>query len=713
MIAQTLELAVRHHQAGNLRQAEELYLQILRIDPNHADSWHLLGLIAKQSGRYDVAEEYIRNALRLLPNFAEAHNNLGVTLQEQGKLAEAVIYIQQALRLKPDLAQGYYNLALTYQRQGKILEAISNYQQSLRFQPNNVEAHHHLGNVYLELGQRKEAITSFQEALRLKPDFPEAHHNLGVVLREQGKFEEALSSYRVALHFKPDFAEAYQSLGLTLQDQGKLDQALASFQQALQRKPDYPAALGGHVSQLQQMCLWGDIKNLSQRFIEAVLSTVENALPMQVAPFAFITLGSPPTTAQQQYLCAKKYCAEVVRRNTEPIVTAQTRHESGPIKIGYLSADFQEHATAFLIAELFEKHNRARFQVYAYSYGPDNQGAVRGRLVKSVARFVDIREASSLQAAQKIAVDGIDILVDLKGFTKDGRIGILANRPAPIQVNYLGYPGTVGASFLDYILVDDFIVPMDQQLYFSERLVHLPGCYQVNDSQRSISPTTPSRTDCGLPDAGFIFCSFNHAYKITADLFALWMELLKAIPGSVLWLLQSNRFAPANLRRAAENHGVSGQRIVFAPLRPLAEHLARYRLADLFLDCYPVNGHTTSSDAMWAGCPVLTLVGQTFVSRVSGSLLRAIGLPELITTSFEEYQSLALRLAREPELLASFRARLAEGRKHSRLFDAERFARNLERAYETMWTTYLAGAKPHSFEVEEEPREIPLNGRSA
>jgi predicted O-linked N-acetylglucosamine transferase (SPINDLY family) len=324
---------------------------------------------------------------------------------------------------------------------------------------------------------------------------------------------------------------------------------------------------------------------------------------------------------------------------------------------------------------------------------------MRGRLKRAFDRFVDVRNLSHLQAAQRIAGDEVQILVDLTGYTRNARTRILALRPAPIQVNYLGYPGTMGASFIDYILVDDYIVPSDQQPSFTEKLVHLPGCYQVNDSQREIASSTQSRAECGLPEAGFVFCSFNNNFKITPEMFGVWMELLKEVPGSVLWLLEGNRFAPANLCREAKRRGVAAERLVFAPHRPLAEHLARHRLADLFLDTFPYNAHTTASDALWVGCPVLTMAGETFASRVAASLLSALDLPELITRSLADYQDAALRLARNAGLLVALRERLEASRKESQLFNADWFARNLEKAYSTMWEIYASGEAPRAFTV--------------
>jgi predicted O-linked N-acetylglucosamine transferase (SPINDLY family) len=369
------------------------------------------------------------------------------------------------------------------------------------------------------------------------------------------------------------------------------------------------------------------------------------------------------------------------------------------LAIGYISADFHTHATAYLIAELLEKHDRGQFDVFGYSYGPDDNSPMRGRLVGAVDRFADLEHASLAESVARIAADEIDVLVDLKGLTRGARTQILASRPAPIQVNYLGYPCTMAAPYMDYILVDDFVVPADQQPFFTEKLVHLPGCYQANDSQREIAPRTPSRAECGLPATGFVFCSFNNSYKITPDMFDVWMNLLKAVPGSVLWLLEGNRFVPVNLRAEARARGVSGERLVFAPKVTVPDHLARHRLADLLLDCFPVNAHTTASDALWAGCPVLTIAGETFVSRVAGSLLRAIGLPELITTTLEDYQAMALRLARDADLLAAVRGRLEASRLKCGLFDGAQFARNLEQAYVTMWQIHAAGEKPRPFAV--------------
>ena len=335
---------------------------------------------------------------------------------------------------------------------------------------------------------------------------------------------------------------------------------------------------------------------------------------------------------------------------------ARPRRAGSRIALGYLSADFRTHPVAQLIVETFERHDRARFAVHGYSYGRDDGTPFRRRLAGAFDRFIDLQEASLAEAVRQITADEVDILIDLTGYTRHARTAILAFRPAPIQVNYLGYPGTMGTATVDYILVNPFVVPPEQQPFFTEKLVHLPDCYQPNDGKREIASRAVSRVECGLPEKGFVFCSFNASYKIGPDVFETWMILLKAVPGSVLWLLEDNRFAPGNLRREAEARGVAASRLVFAPRLPLAEHLARHQAADLFLDTFPVNAHTTASEALWAGLPLLTIAGETFVSRVAGSLLRTVGLAELVTSCLDDYRAMALRLANDPGLLADLRA---------------------------------------------------------
>jgi protein O-GlcNAc transferase len=619
---------------------------------------------------------------------------LGTVLQAQKKVDDAIACYRRALELSPDCADAHNNLGAALNEQWKVDEALAAHRRALALRPDFPEAHNNLGNAQLNQGKWNEAAESYRRALALRPSYPEAHNNLGNVLKDLGHLDEAVASYRRAIDARSDYAEALNNFGNSLREQGKIDEALACYRRACQLKPDFSAAFGAIVHERAHICDWDGLEEQAQRVIAVVESSADNGDAGLVSPFSFLTLPVP-TTAAQQLRCAQQWFDRHLKATYEfgqanPL--PRSHNAQAKITVGYLSADFHAHATAWLIAELFEKHDRGRFAIHAYSYGPDDGSPMRRRLVSAFDRFVDLQHASYVEAAQRIAADGVDILVDLKGYTRDARSQILALRPAPIQVSYLGYPGTMGAPFIDYILVDDFVVPADQQPYFTEKLVQLPGCYQVNDSTREIAAHTPSRSECSLPERGFVFCSFNNSYKFTPAVFDVWMRLLKNVPDSVLWLLEGNRFAPANLRREAEARGVPAERLVFAPSLPLPDHLARHRRADLFLDTYPVNAHTTASDALWAGCPILTLVGSTFVSRVAGSLLRTLGLPELITTSLSEYEENALLLAMDPERLAELRARLETNRATSGVFDAARFARGLEAPYERMWELYQAVA---------------------
>lgn len=696
---------------GKLDEAVSCYHRAMELKPNFPEAHSNLGNALRDQGRLDEAAAFYRRALELNPDYAEAHNNLGNALTEQGKLDEAVVRCRRALELKPDYAGAYNNLGNALKEQRKLDEAIACYRRALELKPDYAMAHNNLGNALTEQsnslkeqGKLDEAVACYRRALELKPDLAEAHNNLGNALRGQGKLDEAVACYRRALELKPDFARSYDNLASVLTDQGKLAEAVACYRRALELKPDYLAPLSPLAHQLQYLCSWEGLDVLSRRVIDLVDGNADGGTNSPVSPFIFLAL-STPTTAEQQLRCARRWVDHLLKTNGGPARAPALHRPSDPkskITIGYLSANFQTHAVAWLTAELFEKHDHGRFSICGYSYGPDDRSPMRRRLVNAFDRFVDLKNVSFADAAQRIAADNVDIVIDLMGHTKDTRTQILAFRPAPIQVNYLGYPGTMGASFMDYILVDDYIVPPDQQPFFAEKLVHLPGCFQVNDSQREISSRTPSRVECGLPENGFVFCSFNNSYKITPDVFDVWMRLLKAVPGSVLWLPEGNRFVSANLRREARNRGVAAERLVFATPEPLmSDHLARHRVADLFLDTFPYNAHTTASDALWAGLPVLTLAGQTFASRVAGSLLRTLGLPELITTSLEDYERAALQLASDRDRLGNLRARLEANRKTSGLFDGGHFARNLEKAYVTMWEIHASGSEPRAFAVSE------------
>ena len=451
------------------------------------------------------------------------------------------------------------------------------------------------------------------------------------------------------------------------------------YEQALILQPDNPKRLAELVHYIYHACAWDKIGGHERRLLDMVRQRREG-----ISPFALLGMNS---TAQEQLICAESFS----HYNPVPF-THSSRSPNDKIKIGYLSCDLHNHATAHLMVELFERHDRSRFNITAYSYGPDDGSVVRDRVVKSFDNFIEVGELSDKAAAQKIYDENIDILVDLKGgYTTGARIGIPALRPAPIQVNYLGYPGTMGVNFIDYIIADKFIIPEDQQRFYSEKVVYLPDCYQPNDTQRQIADVVPMRKDCHLPEHGFVFCCFNATYKITPLVFGVWMRLLQKVPDSVLWLLEANQSVKGNLQHEAEKRGVDPKRIIFAPKISPPQHLARHSLADLFLDTLPVNAHTTASDAIWAGLPLLTCVGSTFAGRVAGSLLKAANLPELIAYSLENYEAIALNLAQNKSLLAGLREKIKQTRLQMPLFNIDGFVRNIENLYESMWQSRQSG----------------------
>jgi protein O-GlcNAc transferase len=570
-------------------------------------------------------------------------------------------------------------------QRGESEVAVDLLRRAIEANPESAVAANDLGSVLAQLGRTTEAIPAFRRAIELAPAYPEAHNNLANICQMTGSLDEAVASYQTALRLHPEYAEAYRNLASALRRLGRMEEAAAALAKAVSINPSYIEAVAILVHQLKDMCDWRMVDDLTKRLIHSV-----EGGSGAINPFVFLTLE---TTPRQQRQCAEQWAQ--ARRlavtgaltgavNGTTTGTAQVPIERERITIGYLSANFQEHAMAHLITEMFELHDRSRFRAIGYSYGADDGGAARARLRSSFDQFVDLEHVSHASAAARIRADGVDILVDLNGYTTDGRPGIMALRPAPIQVSYMGYPGTMGMRAIDYILVDRFVVPPDQQEHFTETLVHLPHCYLVNDRRRPIAQAH-SRAKYGLPENGFVFCCFNSPHKITPAIFNIWMRLLERVPGSVLWLLETSPAAMANLRREAEARLKGGsEQLIFAPSVPNAEHLARFAVADLFLDTLPYNAHTLASDALWGGCPVLTSTGETFPSRVAGSILHAAGLPELVTSTLAEYEATALRLAANRAELEMLRARIQKSRIEAPLFDTPRFTRAVETAFEWM-----------------------------
>jgi protein O-GlcNAc transferase len=621
---------------------------------------------------------------------AVVHNNLGTVLKDRGLLDDALAAFDKAIALQADSAEALYNRGTILQELARWEEALAAYADAARLRENYADAISNAAIVLQQLGRSGEAIELCQRLLARMPTHADACNNMGTALLAEGRPRDALAAFEQALKHRPDFPQALYNLGNARRELGELTEAIAAYQHALRLRPDDADAFSQLAYHRAQACDWDTYESDQAKLVGMVRQGI------RVPPFYLL---AAPASASDQLSCAQRWIEPIRPTHRDAFdhkpVIARKR-----IRLGYLSGDFHQHATAQLTAELFERHDRDRFEVVAYSYGPDDHSPMRARMMSAFDRFVDVRTLPHREVAERIQADHVDILVDLKGYTHQARPAILAYRPAPVQVSYLGYPATMGADFVDYIIVDPVVAPSGQQPFFSERLVHLPCSFQANDRRREVADIGASRADCGLPDEGLVFCCFNNSYKISPAFFDIWMRLLRSVPRSVLWLLETNPLVKGNLRSEARKRGVDPERLIFAPIVPLAEHLGRHRHADLFLDTLPCNAHTTASDALWAGLPVLTCRGNTFAGRVASSLLAAVGLEELITESPEEYEQTALALARDPQRLTALRRKLQDNRQTRPLFDLPKLTGNIEAAYARMWQTWLAGESPAAFSIE-------------
>ncbi len=719
-------LALEYFRAGRHRAAEEIYAEVLALEPEHFVCLHHLGLIAHHRGDHQAGADLVARAIAAKPDYVEALSNLGAIYRALGHTDEAIAATERAIAVNPGFAQSYSNLGNALEDQGRLGEALAAYRRAGALNPSFVPAYANAANVLRKLGRNAEAIAACDEIIAQRPDAAEPYFSLGNILKELRQPGRAIEAYRRAAALRPDFAEVYVNLGNALQSQHAYAEAIEAYSHAIALRPATPDAYINKGAALEALgrlaeaiacfrtaveldptltgvrvwlhhkrrgiCDWSGIEAEEAELL-ALLEQSDTA----THPFSVLSMKASPA----QQLRVARAASEDLR--VAPPDYGPRRAASGKLRVGYLSCDFCRHATAILVAQLFELHDRSRFEITAYSHGQDDHSEIGARLRGAFDHFVDLNSLSDDEAARRIHADGIDILIEMKGYTSGARTGIAARRPAPVQVSFIGFPGSMGADFIDYIIADPFVLPMDQQAFYSEKIVHLPHCYQPNDTSRLIADVTPTRAQCGLPEQGFVFCSFNNSYKLTPPFFAIWMRLLLAAPGSVLWLLEANELVKDNLRKEARQRGVDPDRLIFAPRLPSPEHLARHRLADLFLDTLPYNAHTTASDALWAGLPVLTCAGETFAGRVAGSLVRAVGLPELVTTSLEEYESLARELScGDPNVLLRIRHQLLGVRLASPLFDSARYARHFEAALMQTWEIFRAGREPRAFAVPEE-----------
>jgi predicted O-linked N-acetylglucosamine transferase (SPINDLY family) len=751
---------------GRGSEAIASYDRALTLKPDYAEAWHNRAVTRLMAQDYRGAEADLHRALAAKPDYPDALEHIGMALAGQDRHEQALASYDAALTLNatnPDLflrradsllqlnrcaealadydrsvslnlqnGDAWHNRGIALSRLKRLSEAIESYDRAIRLTPNSALAWHNRGSALLDLKDRPGALASYERALAIKPDYAEAWKSRGVVLNLLQHDAEALDSFDRAIALKRDDADAWLGRANALARLERDEEAVSAFDEALRLRPndaralynrasvlsllkrfeqsardcesllsldpDYPYARGLLMHARLHCCDWSALAAARDRISEDL-----RAGKRVIHPFGHLAFSTSP---DEQLRSARILAGDSFPAAPAPLWRGE-RYTHRKLRVAYLSGDFYEHATAFLMAGVFEQHDRARFEIYAVSYSPDDGSEMRARLESAFHRFLDVSGESDTAVAALLREMEIDIAVDLKGYTGRARPGILAFRPAPVQVHYLGYPGTMGTPYIDYLLADRVVISDEDKPFYDEETVYLPDSYQCNDSGRRVDEHTPSRKELGLPERGFVFCCFNSNYKIMPEIFEIWMRLLHSVPESVLWLFEENAVAASNLRREAQARGIAPERLVFAKRVPLSAHLARLKQADLVLDTLPYGAHTTASDALWVGVPVLTCLGTTFAGRVAASLLEAVELPELITHSLDEYETRARMLAEDTPSLLRIKAALAEKRDTCPLFDTARITRHLEAAYTDMHARQQRGERPAGFAVQ------PISGPSS
>jgi protein O-GlcNAc transferase len=659
------------------------YDAVLKLQPNSPEVLFNRGNAHLALRQHAAALNSYDHAIRLNPAYAGAYNNRGWILRVLQRHEEAREAFERALELHTDYVEALRGLGDTLLDLRRPEEALAVHSRAATLEPSSSEVHNVRGNSLFALRRLAEALAAYDEGLRLDPSNASAHYNRGNVLLQCGREVDALASIERALELKPDFTEALRARGDALLALGRPQSAAQAFAQLLRLQPEADYVPGALLHARQWCADWSTEVAAAGR--DGVHQAVLEGRRAD-SPFSFLSVADDPAA---QLRCAQIFVAERYPATTPLWVGQRYRHER--IRLAYVSADFRVHAVSCLLAGVFERHDRRRFETIAVSLRPEEPSGLGRRVKAAFDRFIDVSGQSDREVAELLRALEIDIAVDLVGFTDGLRPQIFAHRAVPIQVNYLGFPGTMGAPYIDYLIADPFVIPPESTQHYSEQVVYLPGCFQANDDRRADSDRTTTRSDAGLPDSAFVFCCFNNGYKLNPTMFDIWMRLLGSVADSVLWLASSGEAMVGNLRREALRRGVDPRRLVFAERLPYEEYLNRLKLADLFLDTLPFNAGATASDALWSGLPVLTCAGKTFAARMAGSLVRAVGLPELVTPSLEHYEAAALELAQHPTQLSALRRRLGDTCRAAPVFDTDRCRRDLEAAYETMWRRHEGG----------------------
>lgn len=694
-------LAQQFLRRGETQKARQIYQSALDANPGDRQVREGLAALEILSTRFkaltallqksEFAEVIDQSALlfREYPDSVILHNLLATAHAGLQQVEPAIHHFRKAIEIRPDIAAIHANLGKVLSQAGQVDDAIASFLQVLRIKPDHADALYSLGIAFRAKARDADAITCFAKAWQIKPDFFEAGNNLGIALRDVGCYDDAIACFLRISEVSPGRANAHVNLAIIYNRLGRYPEAIASLAEALTINSDLADARALKLFLQATICDWDSLSE------DAAAIPTLGISGRAVQPFMMLALEDCPARHRSR---SEHFAQEQVHLS-EPAQIHRPATRPPRLRIGYFSADFHSHAVMYQLIRVLELHDRSRFQIYAYSFGPDADDAMRKRLKAAVDVFQDVQSLAGKDISAFARSDRIDVAIDLMGYTKNCRFEIFANRAAPVQISYLGYPGTLGSPAMDYLIADRTLIPAGMRHHYCEKIIYLPNSHMATDNTKEMSNQPMSRADLGLPGRGFVFCCFNNSYKISPAEFDVWMRLLHRIDGSVLWLTGANPWAERNLRQAAQRRGVDPERIVFAARIPMPDHLARHRLADLFLDTFNYTGHSTTADALWAGLPLVTKLGQGFPARVSAGLLNAAGFPELVADSTEDYERIAAELAENPDKLAALRSALRERRERAPLFDTESFARHIEAGYDQAYQRYFLGCAPDNIEV--------------
>jgi predicted O-linked N-acetylglucosamine transferase (SPINDLY family) len=674
----TINQLINLYNKGYMSELVEVSNSLTKVFVNDYIVWNVNGAANKALGRISDALKSFHKVIDLNPSFPDGYNNLGVVYRELDDLENALDFFNKAIALKPNFAFAYNNRGLIFKDKGMSEHALADYQKALTLDPSYAEPYNNIGIIKGKEGDQKVALEFFMKALKLNPNNHETYNNIGTVKLEKLELEEALNIFQKSIALYPHFVMPHFNKGIIYEKLNKRNEAIISYNEALVIKPEFDFA---RAQKLYQQAHIGDWEGIEQD--KSLIPQL--GISKEIMPLTLLSLDDAPERHKKR--------AEILVKNRflhKPLPpTFKMKEKNKPIRIGYFSSDFKEHPVAYLLARVFEKHDRSQFKVYGYSIKATKKDSMHKRLVTAFDEFKDLSDVSDKEAVLTVRKDGIDIAIDLNGYTANSRIGIFAYRAAPIQINYLGFPGTMGANFIDYIIADKVLIPESSQKFYSEKPIYLPHTYMPTDNTREISTKPITRTEVGLPEDSFVFCCFNNNYKITSEEFDIWMRILGQVANSVLWLRKSNEWSEANFIKEAKKRNIDSSRLVFAGKLDMKEHLARHRLADLFLDTFNFNAHTTASEALWAGLPVVTKMGKGFAARVAGSLLNALDCPELITETKEDYEALIVELSTNPKKLSEIRKKVTSNRLSKPLFNTELYTKNLEDSFKQVYQNHI------------------------